>query len=280
MVSPTLQTTRPITPLSPEADTVLKENAYGHARRLHWILERVRPDETLIELGCGTGVMISLPLQKLGYGAHGVDLDDASVRLGQEIYAKEGVNPEVLQTVDIADSPLQPDVVIASEVMEHIPDRELAIVLDVIRAKLPANGRLLVTVPNGYGWFELESFLWFKAGIGRLLEVLRVVRVVNLIKGTFCGRDLDYPYPSTIAHSPHVQRFTLRSIQNLLTSHGFEITEATGSVLFAGPFSNLFFTGVKPLMRLNNWLGSRLPRFASGFYVAARVADNAAGKRS
>ena len=52
------------------------ENIYGHVKRLRWILSQVDRGATLVELGCGTGYMISRPLAKLGFEMHGVELDE------------------------------------------------------------------------------------------------------------------------------------------------------------------------------------------------------------
>jgi ubiquinone/menaquinone biosynthesis C-methylase UbiE len=46
---------------------MIKENVYGNAKRLKWILPHIRKDLSIIELGCGTGYMICLPLKKMGY---------------------------------------------------------------------------------------------------------------------------------------------------------------------------------------------------------------------
>lgn len=253
-------------------DVLPPENIYGHTKRVRWILEQVRPGATLIELGCGTGYMITRPLLRLGYDAYGVDLDRRSVEYGQGVLRDEGLDPERLRPVDLADLDVQADAVIASEILEHVPDRHLPALFEAIRARLKPDGQLLVTVPNGRGWFELESFLWFKAGIGTLLRRLGIVRLIVVLKRRVFGAETDYPHPSTLADSPHVRFFTFASIQRLLREQGFEITAATGSVLFAGPFSNLKFTGIGPVMNVNARLGRRLPSLAAGFYVACRSA--------
>lgn len=251
-------------------DHLIGENSYGHQKRLRWLLAHIKKEHRLVELGCGTGYMITRPLALLGYQIVGVDLDEPSIEYGRKVLASQGLSTETLQTVDLADLDFRPDVIIASEVLEHIPTPQLHQMLDLLRAKLAPGGLLLVTVPNGYGWFELESFLWFKARLGFLLEWLRLARLIRLIKQKLFAAT-DYPYLSTVADSPHVQRFTYRSLHRLLGDHQFEVQHATGSVLFAGPFSNLFFTGIKPLMRLNNRLGGAFPRVAAGFYLACRV---------
>jgi 2-polyprenyl-3-methyl-5-hydroxy-6-metoxy-1,4-benzoquinol methylase len=256
---------------------LLPENIYGHVKRLDWANNYLRETDSIVEFGCGTGCMITLPLCQAGYDATGVDLDPVSVEYGKNVFAEEGVSPERIRNCDLKDLEFVPDVVFASEVLEHIPDEQLSGIAQIIKSKLSANGTLLVTVPNGYGWFEMESFLWFKAGLGFLIRVTGISRIVLTVKKWLLGDNLEAAHPSSLADSPHVQRFTYRSIQDFLKGEGFDVTEIRGSVLFAGPFSNLFFTGIKPLMSLNCWLGDKLPRLAAGFYCHCRPATVEAG---
>jgi 2-polyprenyl-3-methyl-5-hydroxy-6-metoxy-1,4-benzoquinol methylase len=245
------------------------ENIYGHGKRLAWILSHIRKSDKIIEFGCGTGFMITLPLTALGYDVYGLDIDQKSVELGKVIFHDEGLDPSRVQDADFASFTLEPDIVIASEVLEHVADGDLPILLQALRSKLKPGGKLLVTVPNGYGWFELESFLWFKTGIGICSERFRIDWCIRKVKSWLFGTDMEERYPSTLSPSPHLQRFTLRSITDLLTRNGFAIMEKKGSVLFSGPFSNILFTGIKPVMKLNSMLGDLCPPVASGFYICA-----------
>lgn len=252
-------------------DIIPKENIYGHTKRLLWILSKIQKNNEIAELGCGTGCMITLPLAKLGYSIIGIDTDTASIEFGKKVFSQEEANPEILKVSTIEKLDINPDVIVASEVLEHIPDKDLGATLAKIYNQLIPTGKLLVTVPNGYGWFELESFLWFKAGIGKLLEWTQVTRVVNKMKHIIFGPDLELPYSSTLSASPHVQRFTFKSIQSLLQKHRFKVVAVSGSIFFAGPFSNLLFTGIRPIMQLNCALGKWFPRLASGFFVECLV---------
>lgn len=250
---------------------LIPENIYGHSKRLEWILARIEKGSTIIELGCGTGSMITIPLAVQGYQVLGIDMDNQSIEFGRGLLSERRLSTSLLQRRDLRDPTLHADVLIASEVLEHLRNNELDQVLLSIHDKLADDGLLLVTVPNGYGWFEMESFLWFKTGIGRLLERTRIAEAVRWIKSLFFRCSMEEPYPpSTLADSPHIQRFTYRSIQRLLKARGFETVSATGSVLFAGPFSNLFFTGIVPFMKINCLLGEWMPRWAAGFYLACR----------
>jgi hypothetical protein len=142
--------------------------------------------------------------------------------------------------------------------------------LRLARARLRPGGAILVTVPNGYGWFELESFAWFRTPVGWLLTRSGLAFLVRRLRGLFTGGATHSAFASSLDTSPHVQRFTFVSIQLRLQDAGLEVTDATGSVMFCGPFSDMLFTGVQHVMRLNQWLGRRYPRAAAGFYVAAR----------
>lgn len=246
-----------------------RENIYGHFARLEWLRDHLDRSEPAVELGCGTGYMITLPLRVWGYQVTGVDLDERSVAYGRRIMREAGISEDAVQCVDIADYRGEITVLIASEVLEHLADDELDRVLDTVRRRLARGGRLLVTIPNGYGWFEWESALWFKLGLGRLIELARLDTLVWLVKRIFVGNYRDAEYLSTLAESPHMQRFTLDGICRRLEGAGFDILETRGSVLICGPFSNLLFTGCRRVMRSNLALGRRWPRLASDFQLVA-----------
>ncbi len=248
------------------------ENIYGHTKRLHWIVSHLKQGDIIVEFGCGTGYRISLPLAKMGYSVFGIDSDEESIRIGQEIFRREGRDPEILKVRNLSALDIVPDVVIASEVLEHMVYEQSVDTLRIIRDKLKPGGQLLVTVPNGCGWFEQESFLWFKTDLGAFLQRKQIYRIFEMLKYyLFRCRVIVDPYLSTLDSSPHVQRFTYDAIRHLLLDQGFEITDMTGSVLFAGPFTNMMFTGIIPIMKMNCSLGRRLPRIASGFYIGCRL---------
>jgi 2-polyprenyl-3-methyl-5-hydroxy-6-metoxy-1,4-benzoquinol methylase len=228
------------------------------------------PQDRILELGCGTGYMITLPMLRRGYRVEGIDLDRPSIELGQSLLAAHGFPAMTLQVSELAELDGTYDAIIASEVLEHLDDEQLASVLQAIRSRLRRRGLLLVTVPNGYGWFELEAALWFRTGIDGLFHRRRINRWVSLMHHVLTGGYVDATWPSTIAHSPHRQRFTYTSIRRVLDTAGFDVECARGSVLLAGPFSHLLLTGIRPAMRINSALGRRLPWIAAGFYVTAR----------
>jgi|SRR5271166_995758 len=247
-----------------------RENVYGHVKRLRWIADRLRPSDRVIEFGCGTGYMLTLPLRAWGYDVRGVDLDQGSIARGREILEAAGQPPEALQAIDLRDVEGPLDVVIASEVLEHLDDSALGEALALIRERLRPGGLLLVTVPNGYGWFELEAVLRDHTPLGWLFGLGPVQGLLHRLRSRTTRGYVDAAHPSTVADSPHLRRFSLRSLRATLEAAGFAVESSSGSVMFCGPFTHALLTGVEPFMRANARLGSRFPALAAGFHVAAR----------
>jgi len=252
-------------------DVAPPENIYGHLQRLHWLRDQLRPEERTVEFGCGTGRLITLPLRAWGYDVVGVDLDEQSIEHGRRLLHEAGLETEALQAVDLRELPGPFDAVIASEILEHLDDDELKDSLELIRERLVPGGKLLVTTPNGYSLFELENLLWYRTGIDRLYRRTRSRALARRLR-RLKARHADWSEtaePMTLADSPHKQRFTWRSIHELLGRVGFDIVESRGAILFCGPFSDVAFSGLPRVMALNKRLGRRFPRAASDFYLAA-----------
>jgi 2-polyprenyl-3-methyl-5-hydroxy-6-metoxy-1,4-benzoquinol methylase len=253
----------------PALDFGLSENIYGHVKRLEWIALHLRSGDRVLEIGCGTGYMITLPLVRSGWDAMGVDVDVASIDYGRGVMTAERLDPERLQAVDAARLSGQFDAIIVSEVLEHLSDDGIRELLTTVSRLLAPGGRLLVTVPNGYGAFEVENFLWRRLGLGPLLRMTRIQDVVERLKMRFAADQVVYDHPSSLDSSPHKQRFTMNSVCARLRDAGFDVGERRATVLVAGPISNLLFTGVRSVTRLNRRLGDLFPVISTAFMVSA-----------
>lgn len=247
------------------------ENIYGHLQRLRWIAGQLEPADRVLDFGCGTGVFITIPLLQEGFDVVGVDLDELSVEYGRRLLEVRGLDPDALRAVDVRSLPAEFDAIVVSEVLEHLDDAELGDVLELLRAKLVPNGKLIVTTPNGYGWYELESLVWDRLGVGRAARKLfrRSGGRGGGNGSTGAGTDPRH-LPMTLAPTPHLQRFTWRSLRRTLEAHGFSVVERRGAVLACGPMSDLALSGLRPVERVNQWLGERLSPVAADFYVVAR----------
>lgn len=243
------------------------ENIYGHMKRLKWLFSHCSKRDKILEVGCGTGYMISLPFLLSGYNILGIDLDENSIAVGAMILEENNCNPKRLQVSDISKLDSIFDIIIVSEVLEHLDADSIPTFFSEIHHHLSETGKLLVTVPNGYGWYELENFIWNKLRLGKLLEVFKIQALIHKTKKLLIKNECQYPYPSTLDESPHLQHFSLSSIRHLLCNNGFAIKQAKGTVFFAGQISNMIFTGITIMMKLNCFLGDLAPKLSSGFML-------------
>lgn len=139
----------------------LQENVYGHKNRVDWFTNFMSKDDTILEFGCGTAVMVSAYLLQKGYNIYGIDLDQASIDFGREQFLTHGLDPNRLIAGNVQDLlNASFDIILATEVFEHIEKSDIDEIIEMLDQKLKPGGKLIVTVPNGFGWFELESFLW------------------------------------------------------------------------------------------------------------------------
>ena len=102
------------------------------------------------DLGCGPGVMLSeILLSQPGWTGHGLDISQAAVRYAERLAVQKGVADRVdVREGDISRLPYPSnsiDVVVASEVLEHVPD--LCGALREIARVLRHGGRAAITLP-------------------------------------------------------------------------------------------------------------------------------------
>jgi O-antigen/teichoic acid export membrane protein/2-polyprenyl-3-methyl-5-hydroxy-6-metoxy-1,4-benzoquinol methylase len=253
-------------------DPMPPENAYGSRSRVSWVRDRLVTGMSVAELGCGTGLMLTAPLHRLGVSITGWDVHEPSIMYGRDWLSARGINPLILRCEPFSHAPDSSfDVVIASEVLEHLDDAGLRECLGTIHAKLRVNGLLLVTVPNGCGWFECDQRVHSRL-IAPVDGRLGVFKAVNGIKQVFFGDQIVPAFPSTMADevSPHLQWFSRGGITSRLEAAGFSVESFEGSTLLSGPIADLLITGVPPLMWLNSRVGRQARGLASGFRIVAR----------
>lgn len=150
----------------------IRETVYGIAKRLRVFLDSIEGyrerrgirawDVRVLDLGCGTGVNLTTPLAAAGYRIVGLEADLPSLVQGKRV-ASAGSSPSpAFVAGELGRLPftlgVSFDVVICSEVLEHVEDVG-AVLADAGRLLRPG-GLLLLSIPNPYGYFELESLVW------------------------------------------------------------------------------------------------------------------------
>lgn len=110
----------------------------------HHIADTVRAlsPRSVLEVGCGDGYFIGA----LGSGVPhrmGVDFSERAISFARAF------NPDVMfHAVDAAEIDDQFDVVAAIEVLEHIPDEQVASFLRVLFERVKPGGHVLISVPS------------------------------------------------------------------------------------------------------------------------------------
>jgi glycosyltransferase involved in cell wall biosynthesis/2-polyprenyl-3-methyl-5-hydroxy-6-metoxy-1,4-benzoquinol methylase len=277
-----------------------QENVYAHRKRLWFIIRAIEAlriaqgklpaDLAVLDVGCGTGIMITLPLASIGYRVTGIDIDGDSIEAGCRVNPYPNAAFRRGDAGTLAAAGEQYDVVIASEVLEHLTD-PLAF-LRTLRGLLTRDGILVLTTPNGYGWFEGEQYLWDHVGLGdRILHWNEhwgrfTQRLKTPIKRLIGWQPASPPPPppwvclasTQNTASPHVHRFRWTGVERLVTAAGFTITRAGNSSPVCGKISHFYLRNRRAFISLNAWIGDFLPRWAvAGWYLVCHPAVS--GKR-
>jgi SAM-dependent methyltransferase len=208
---------------------LLTEDTYGRRKRLEFVASAVRVEKParILDIGCGTGANLTLPLAKLHSDVHilGVDIDAKSIN-----YARKADHPGNVRFATLEDLQEKDafDLVIASEVLEHVenPPEFLDHLIELARP----GGRLLVTVPNGYGPFEWCAFLEALLHLSGMQAVLRRVKRIVIRMPAPDGEGA----APTFAVSPHINFFSRRSLLNLFDAAGLRVKRFQPTTFLCG----------------------------------------------
>ena len=241
-----------------------RENLWGYAKRLRFVRRVIAlafPEceagsLRVLDVGCGNGTQLALPLLQDGFYLTGVDPDECSIEHARRL-SRGAPNAEfVCGSVEQLPSALLFDIVILSEVLEHMT--EPAALLEASVRRMAANAVLIVTVPNGYGEFELDS---------RMFRALRLQRAVDALV-----RNNREVIAATDNHEcGHVQFFTRRRLFRLFKQCGLSLFLEEASVLLAGPLVGHTLARSERFIRWNARITDKLPLvLSSGWYFALR----------
>lgn len=236
------------------------ENSYGIRKRLlvveEWLelLQRRNGQSTLkiLDYGCGTGDHLTAPLARLGHLVTGLDVHEPSIREARKRHCF--ANLTFLSSPDtLFSSTCVYDVIICSEVLEHVPDP--VGFLSALRRLLDAQGALIVTTPNGYGSYEILSSLQRRVHGSRISQfasaAMRKIFVEpNETKG-FLNQD-----------SGHIQFFRVKALEFIFRQSGFGVATRRSRTLLCGPYIDLVFELAplrRTLVKWNAGLADRLP---------------------
>jgi SAM-dependent methyltransferase len=247
----------------------LRENLWGYGKRVRFVdgvvqqtfPGRERSHIRVLDVGCGNGSQLAIPLSGGGYQVTGVDPHLPSIERGRRL-------APAVRFVQGMVSHLPPskfDCVIISEVLEHLDAPEVLLASAV--TYLSHSGVLIVTVPNGYGEFELDF---------RLYRALRMDKLVARLYSLYRAREDKVYIAGSDDETPHLQRFTVSQLRKLFDRSHLQLIEARGTSMVSGPIILHLLGRFESFVRLNAAAADYLPwSLASGWMFALRLAGSA-----
>ena len=181
-----------------------------HCSRRDWIVDALRryastateSAATALEVGPGSGIYLPI-LCELFADVSGVDIETAYLDNARPLL--ETYPHLSLKVDDITNSKLPPhsfDLILCTEVIEHIPDSARA--LSEMHKRLKPGGVLILSTPQKYSPLELTAKVAFLPG---------VIQLVRLI------------YGEAILDSGHINLMTEAEVTKQLHQAGFSIEE-------------------------------------------------------
>lgn len=255
-----------------EVSRTVPQTPFAYRRRLRFLLERIerwaaahgrRPD--VLDVGCGSGMLVTTPIASLGLDVLGIDTHAESVRLAQRRNRYANARYEAVRTADLVDAGRRFDIIICSEVLEHV--RRPEELLGDIRRLVRPDGLVLVTIPNGYGPKEMEDRVFFlvrwasnlpglrqlKHGLYRLLRLRPAPRTPALTEG--------------LCREGHLRFFTVRSFRKVAEACGFAVVEQSNRRVLGGKLSARFLGRSRRLTAWNAACADRVPAWLASAWM-------------
>ena len=253
------------------------ETSYGVVKRLQvvetWVRflsARLRKETlSILDVGCGTGDHITYPLALLNYQVLGIDFHEASIQEARRRYVLPNLTFRYGQLDVILQERLVFDLVICSEVLEHLYQPKDF--LCALRRMVRPDGALIITTPNGYGSYEMLCRLQRglqKMGVDQVLR--GIVHAHRRSRDTAPHDDCQQLGVLSVSEttgflnveSGHVQFFSAGVLSKLFGESGFLLRERRARTLLCGPYVDVLLR-LPPfrqaVYQMNNRLADLLP---------------------
>jgi SAM-dependent methyltransferase len=254
----------------------LDENPWGYGKRLRFVVEAItteyrgRPlaSVRVLDVGCGNGSLLAIPLAGGGFDVTGIDLHRPSIERARRIaVAMPNARFIAGPVTDLTEPPF--DVVILSEVLEHVFDPRALLLASLEHLK--PGGIVVITVPNGYGEFEIDSWIFRTFHLGVAADFLKWL-LRNGSAESVRGDQPDMPATDN-ENCPHLQFFRRRRLKQMFRECSLALVRESAGSFACGPLVCHALGRSRRFIEWNARVVDKLPLpLASSWYFVLRRA--------
>lgn len=211
---------------------------------------------TLLDIGCSSGSDLTYFSKRQRFFACGIDISLNHLKKAiLNDFSNNKVNFIQAHAQELPFKDATFDLVISSEVIEHLPQPELCF-CEMYRIT-KSNGFLVLTTPNRYSYFTL---------IGKIFPSVLRKKIGRLIRGIPNQLDI-YKETSHFNIQRHIHEFSPFELKRILNQAGFKVEKIQGGML-AIPFIFLFYK-FSPLYHFWFFLDKLIDLLPFSFYLKA-----------
>jgi len=240
----------------------IKENIYGHKKKLIYILTEIDrfikkndlAEIKILDLGCGNGNAVTYYIAQNFPQAQitGIDIHQDSIVFARENFKLPNLN-FICQDIFAENINSQYDIIILSDILEHFANPEK--LLNLINNQLTNQGVAIVAIPNGYGPYELERKFCKYTGIEYILNK------IFYLKSKLLSKKQNIPYNS---ESGHLYFFTWQDFNSKADKYNLKVINFRKGTFIGSTLSGLMFGRVSFLNELNSKISDYLPKYFCG----------------
>ncbi len=234
-------------------------------KRLKFILDTIKSnpkknDIKVLDIGCGNGI-ISINTGTLDVDVLGLDVSERAIEVATKQNKFKNVRFQVLPAEGLSAIKEKFDVIICSEVLEHLNDPSSLVA--ELKCVLREDGIIIVTVPNGRGPRELlvtRPMIFIRDRMSWLLNVVLFFKKIFGYSGTTIQSAAD--------NLDHIQFFSKTALERMAKENQYQIINFKHSNFIDDvfPFSLITRKSAK-LQRIDSKIADRIPStFAGGFF--------------
>lgn len=259
-----------------------RENVFGHTKKLTIFIDSIKKFQKnnshekldVLDFGCGNGSAVTQYLAQLGHNVTGIDLHGPSIKYAEQYFGSTTCKFIEGNTNTLIKLNKKFDVIIFSDLLEHVEHPQN--LLMEAKNLLKAGGHILVTIPNGRGPFEIESYISRIPFIGK--TSIKCIDLFIAILNKYIFKDvwskvissIEIPYNHT---SGHIQFFTKKSFLAICNDAGLTLNKMQKISFLSGPYTNSFFAPWKRFCKINTQIAEVLPHWLASawfFELAAK----------